>query len=134
MYLKFINGVGDVIRYYEVKKRIIIGKVRDFGHFSAKRITITVDRKIIDITEDIKLLHNILMIDFKGDFYQFESIYNNALIYVANTQQTSRNILILFGSVFLDLSTRQFFSIPIINGNVLLENAIPVECPNIYKT
>ncbi len=135
MYLKFIGENGEVIRYVEIKKRIIIGKVRDFSVFSDKRIIIAVDKKhSTDITEEIRLLYDIFMNDFKANYFNFESVYNNASMYVAFPQQKSSNLLILFGSVFLDIKTRQFYSIGIINGNVLLQNSAPVEKPYFYDT
>ena len=132
MYLKFISEFGHVTRYNEVKKRVVLGKVRDFQDFSQKKYTIEVNKRHIDITSDIKLLHDILTIDFKSDIYTFESVFNYANIYVANTQLYSRNILVMFGSSFLDLKTRQFYSIQIVNGNVLLQNAKPVDPPHFY--
>ena len=107
---------------------------RDYNDFSNKKFTIRVNKHNIDITRDIKLLHHILMIDFKSDYYKFESVYNNASMYVSNTQQGSHNILILFGSVYLDIKTRKFYSISIINGNVLLQNSSAIERPYYYDT
>ena len=133
MYLKFITSNGKVIRYAEVKKRIVIGITRDYGLFPDKKITIKVEKKQINITHEIKLLHDILKNDFKGNLTKFEEIYSKANIYVSNTQLQSHNILIVFGSTYIDIYTKQFYNITIINGNVLLQNAIPTEKPYYYS-
>lgn len=134
MYLKFITRTGQVVRYNEIKKRIVLGMVRDYDVFSNKKLKIQVDKSSIDVTNEIKLLYNILTTYFNSDYYKFESVYANANIYVSNVQQKDcKNILVLFGSLFLDLTNHQFYSISIINGNVLLSNAVPVDIPYYYN-
>lgn len=133
MYLKFIGEKGQVIRYNEVKKRIILGMAREFQNFSKTKCKIKVNKSTADITTDIELLHNILITDFKDNYFSFQSVFNTASFYVAIPPQKSNNILILFGDLFLDVRTRKFYSVPIINGIVLLQNAIPVETPFYYK-
>ena len=134
MYLKFIYEDGRVVRYNEVKKRIIIGFTRDFTRLEKRTFKITVNKHSIDVTNDIKLLHNILMTDFKGDYYNFQSVYNNANFFVSNHQLHSKNILVMFGSLYFDLKKRQFYNAPIIQGNVLIHNSAPVEPPFYYQT
>jgi hypothetical protein len=134
MYLKFIHEDGRVVRYNEVKKRIIIGFVRDFTPFNNRKFKITVNKHVIDITDDIKLLHNILMTDFKGDFYNFQSVYNNASFYVSNHQLYNKNVLVMFGSLYFNIKTRMFYNAPVICGNVLLHNLTAVEAPFYYQT
>ena len=134
MYLKFIYKDGRVVRYNEVKKRIIIGFTRDFTKLPEKKFKITVNKHEIDITDDIKLLHDILIADFKGDYYNFQSVYNNASFFVSNHQLYSKNVLVMFGSLYFDLKTRKFYNAPIIQGNMLIHNSAPVNPPFYYQT
>ncbi len=134
MYLKFVDQYGYVVRYNEIKKRIIISMVGDFKDFTKKRFKVTANKHTIDITADIELLHNILMTDFKANFFKFQSSFNNANFYVADLQQRNKNVLVMFGDLYLDTKTMKFYNAPIINGNVLLQNSTPAETPYYYKT
>lgn len=137
MYLKFVNENGEVFRYNEVKKRIIIAKAVSFNPFSNQKIKIEADPKhkiSIDITHDIKLLNQIYMTEFREFSARFHTVFERALFFISVPQQKTGNILVLFGDLYLDLESGQFYSVPIINSTVLLQNKRPVETPFFYRT
>ena len=134
MYLKFVNELGEVIRYNETKKHPIIRMVLGFKSSENRKYKIIVNKITIDITRDIELLHQIYVTDFGKKSFNFQSVFTNANFYAAIPQQKNGSLLILFGNLYLNIQTQQFYNVPIINSNVLLQNATPAETPYYYRT